>query len=51
MYVEKAAHLLQDKGGNVPVFLKGRCNIPPFPKAATGVGVNMSRDVKHEVGQ
>ena len=36
------------------VYLKGRCNIPSFPKsrhlAATGVGVNMWRDVKHEVG-
>ena len=31
-------------------FLKWRHNIPPFPKAASEVGVNMWRDVKHEVG-
>ena len=33
-----------------PVFLKRRLNIPPFPKAATEVGVNMRCDIKHDVG-
>ena len=34
-----------------PVILKRRYNIPPFPKAASDVGVNMWHDVKHEVEQ
>ena len=31
-----------------PVFLKRRHDIPPFPKAATEVGINMRRDMKHQ---
>ena len=37
------------------VYLKGRCNIPSFPKschlAAAEVAVNMWSDMKHEVGR
>ena len=49
--IEKAAHLIQGKGGNYrPVFLKPRRNVPPFLKAASEVGLNMWRDVKLKVG-
>ena len=45
--IEKEAHLLQGKGGNVLACLskRGR-NIAPFPKAASEVSVNMWREAQ-----